>query len=128
MSFSIMRYRGCEISEQQLASIGEMIRAHPGISRWKLSRRLCEAWNWKQANGALRDMVCRGLLLMLERAGEIALPPVAYKRHNPLAQRARPVPMLVDQSPLEAKLKGLGPIEVEQTRRTADEPLFNSLM
>jgi hypothetical protein len=73
-------------------------------------------------------MVCRGLLLMLERAGEITLPPVAYKRHNPLAQRARPAPMLVDQSPMEAKLKDLGPIAIEQTRRTADEPLFNSLM
>jgi hypothetical protein len=31
---------------------------------------------WKQANGALRDVVCRGLLLMLDRAGAIELPPV----------------------------------------------------
>ena len=31
-----------------------------------LSRQLCEALGWKQANGALRDMVCRGLLLMLD--------------------------------------------------------------
>ena len=37
-------------------------------------------------------MVCRGLLLMLERAGQIELPPVTYKRHNPLAGRARPAP------------------------------------
>ena len=41
-------------------------------------------------------MVCRGLLLMLERAGQIALPPVSYERHNPLAQRARPAPVLID--------------------------------
>jgi len=31
------------------------------------------------ANGALRDVVCRGLLLMLERAGEIELPPVRWR-------------------------------------------------
>jgi hypothetical protein len=30
-------------------------------------RRGCEAWDWRQSNGALRDMVCRGLLLMFER-------------------------------------------------------------
>jgi len=30
---------------------------------------LCEAWQWRQANGALRDMVCRACCLMLERAG-----------------------------------------------------------
>ena len=45
-----------------------------GLSRRKLSAKLCEAWQWKQANGALCDMVCRGLLLMLHRAGEIELP------------------------------------------------------
>jgi hypothetical protein len=56
------------------------------------------------------------------------LPPVTYKRHNPLAQRSRPAPVLLDQTPIEAKLKDLGAIELEQTRRTADEPLFNSLM
>ena len=65
---------------------------------------------------------------MLERSGQIALPPVTYIRHNPLAHRARPAPVLLDQSPIEGKLKDLGPIEFEQVRRTADEPLFNSLM
>ena len=49
----------------------EFIGAHPTSSRWKLSRQLCEALGWKQANGALRGVVCRGLLLMLERAGQI---------------------------------------------------------
>ena len=69
------RYRGQEIGGEQLAFLREFIGAHPTSSRWKLSRQLCEALGWKQANGALRDVVCRGLLLMLERAGQIALPP-----------------------------------------------------
>ena len=69
------RYRGQEIGGEQLAFLREFIRAHPTSSRWKLSRQLCEALGWKQANGALRDVVCRGLLLMLERAGQIELPP-----------------------------------------------------
>jgi hypothetical protein len=33
-----------------------------------LSKKVCEAWQWKQTNGELRDMVCRGLLLMLAKA------------------------------------------------------------
>ena len=73
-------------------------------------------------------MVCRGLLLMLERAGVIELPPVSYKRHNPLAQRTRPEPVLLDQTPIEGKLHDLDPIQFQQVRRTPDEPLFNSLM
>jgi hypothetical protein len=122
-----LRYRGREIQPEDIVVIRKLIEQHPSDSRRRLSTRLCEAWDWRQSNGALRDMVCRGLLLMLERAGQITLPPVAYKRHNPLAQRSQPAPVLLDQTPIDAKLKDLGPIELEQTRRTADEPLFNGL-
>jgi hypothetical protein len=123
-----LRYRGRDIHPEDILSIRKLIEQHPTESRRRLSTRLCEAWDWRQSNGALRDMVCRGLLLMLERAGQITLPPVSYKRHNPLAQRSRPAPVLLDRTPIGAKLKDLGPIELEQTRRTSDEPLFNSLM
>jgi hypothetical protein len=105
-----------------------LIERYPKESRRKLSVRVCEAWQWRQANGALRDMVCRGLLLMLERAGQIALPPVSYVRHNPLSRRVPPQPVLIDTTPIEDPLRKLQPLEFEQVRRTAQEPLFNSLM
>ena len=83
-----LRYRGREIREEDILSIRALIERYPKESRRKLSTRICEAWQWRQANGALRDMVCRGMLLMLERAGQITLPPVSYVRHNPLAQQS----------------------------------------
>src|SRR5258708_22483671 len=85
------RYRGQNIDQEQVAFLREFIAAHPESSRWKLSRQLCEALAWKQPNGALRDGVCRGLLLMLERAGEIEVPAV---RRQIRGQRphARPPP------------------------------------
>jgi len=122
------RYRGREISREDILSIRALIGRHPNESRRKLSTALCESWQWRQSNGALRDMVCRGLLLMLERAGQIQLPPVSYVRHNPLANRARPEPTRIDSTPIEARLRDLQPLELEQVRRTAHEPLFNSLM
>jgi hypothetical protein len=73
-------------------------------------------------------MVCRGLLLMLERAGQITLPAVSYVRHNPLAKRARPMPVLIDRTPIEGQLQQIQPIELQQVRRTTEESLFNSLM
>jgi len=93
------RYRGREVLAEDILYIRTLIERHPTDSRRKLSSRLCEAWEWRQANGALRDMVCRGLLLMLERAGQITLPPVSYVRHNPLTHRARPEPILLDMTP-----------------------------
>jgi hypothetical protein len=125
----VWRYRGQEIDSEQIVFLREFIRTHPTSSRWKLSRQLCEALGWKQANGALRDMVCRGLLLMLERAGEIELPPVRRQiRGQCRTGRPRPEAMWIDTTPLAMPLKELGPIQIQPVRRTADEPLFNSLM
>src|SRR5580704_4562394 len=123
------KYRGRIFVLADIEAIRRLIAANPEASRWVLSRRLCETWNWKQANGALRDMVCRGMLLMLERAGEIKLPPVRrHIRGQCRTGRPRPEAVLIDTAPLAMPLKSLGPIEIQPVRRTADEPLFNSLM
>ena len=71
-----LSYRHRTITEDDLAFIRKLIAEHPGLSRWKLSKKLCEAWNWVQANGAMRDMVCRSMMLMLHRRGLIELPAV----------------------------------------------------
>ena len=123
-----LSYRGRAITSEDILYIRSLIAAHPRDSRRTLSTKLCEAWQWKQSNGALRDMVCRGMLLMLDRAGRITLPPVKFVPHNPLARRARPASVLVDTSPVEGHLRDLRPLEFEQVRRSGDEPLFNSLM
>ncbi len=122
------KYRGRVISQEDILYIRALIERSPHQSRRTLSTQLCEAWQWRQANGTLRDMVCRGLLLMLERAGQIALPPVSYVRHNPLANRARPEPAGINATPIEDPLRTLQPLEFEQVRRTCQEPLFNGLM
>lgn len=123
------RYRGQTICSEQVVFLREFIAAHPDSSRWKLSRQLCEALGWKQANGALRDVVCRGLLLMLQRAGQIELPAVRrYIRGQRRSERSRPPALLLDTTPLAMALAELGPVEIQLVRRTAGEPLFNSLL
>jgi hypothetical protein len=122
------RYRGRTVTAEDIGFIRDLLAEHPNASRRALSAKLCEAWQWKQANGALRDMVCRGLLLMLHRAGQIELPPVRYQPPNPLVQRERPQPVLIDLTPLTGALSDICPVLMQQVRKTADEPLFNSLM
>lgn len=123
-----LRYRGRVVSEADVEFIRRLIRENPGRSRRALSKKLCEAWEWKQANGAPRDMVCRGLLLMLERAGQISLPPVRFVPRNPFIERAKPAPALIDTSELGAGLSETRPLEFQQVRRTPEEGLFNSLL
>ena len=52
---SPLSYRHRLITEDDLVFIRRLVADHPGASRWALSRKLCEAWNWVQANGTLRD-------------------------------------------------------------------------
>jgi hypothetical protein len=127
------RYRGRVIAAAQVEFIRQLIARHPEANRRQLSLRLCEAWGWRQANGALRDMVCRGLLLALARAGHPELPSATHVHRNPSARCATvgtqaPLPFLLNTTPLEVSLRALRPLEFQQVRRTPDEPLFNDLV
>lgn len=108
--------------------IRNLIAAHPGASRRALSKKLCEAWGWVQPNGVPCDMICRGLMLQLHRAGEIELPPVRQVNPNPFLDRKKPLPVEIDRSPIRARLSEIRPIEFIQVRRRAEEGLFNSLI
>jgi hypothetical protein len=122
------KYRGRTVTTPDIAFIGELIAANPKVGRCALSRQLCEAWNWKQPNGVPSDQICRGLLLMLHRAGEIQLPPMLSRPPNPLAQRQPPAPVVPDNRPVHGPLSPLLPLEIRPVRRTPDEALFNSLI
>ena len=68
-----IKYQGKIATTADVEFIKRLIAENPGDSRRGISKKLCEAWNWVQPNGALRDMVCRGFLLRLHRAGYIKL-------------------------------------------------------
>ena len=122
-------FRGRTVSGEDLAFIRELIRQHPQASRRRLSQLLCEAWDWRQANGALRDMVCRSMMLVLHRAGHIELPAKKCSPPNPLGRHRKPATdIMLDQSPIPGPLRTLMPLEIRQVRRTSLESLFNSLI
>jgi hypothetical protein len=125
---TLLRYRGRPVTADDIQQIRELIDAHPRESRRRLSQRLCEAWGWRQANGALRDMVARGLMLALSRAGYIELPAVKWRPPNPLSVRARPGLIEVQRAPISGKLHDLGELVFRQVRRTGEERSFNGLL
>jgi len=125
----LLRYRGKDITAQEVEFIKDFIAQNPTRSRRALSTHLCQAWNWVQANGRPRSMVCRGMMLALHRAGHIQLPPVRHQPPNPLAQRRPPAPLApVAWEAIRAAVRELSPLEIRQVRRTPEEPLFGSLI
>jgi hypothetical protein len=79
--------QGREIRPQDVGLIRDWLQAHPSSNRTRLSRELCEVWNWRNGAGRLKDMAARSLLLKLEARGEIQLPPRRTASVNALRNR-----------------------------------------
>ncbi len=129
MSDVLLSFRGREIRAAEVEFLRRLIAENPGLSRYRLSVRVCAAWNWVQPNGHPRDMVCRSLMLRLHRAGHIQLPEPKRKLANNaiLHRRVREVPA-VDQTPITSSLAALGALEIQLVRRTEGEALFGQLL
>jgi hypothetical protein len=125
----LTRYRGRDITSDDVEFIRQLIDDHPLLSRRRLSMELCVAWGWHQANGTPRDMVARGLLLQLDREGLIKLPPQKRFPPNNVVRHRRTEPSLFLTWPaLEGPLAKIRPVEIRQVRRTGDEKLFDSFI
>lgn len=123
-----IKYRGKVATTKDVAFINKLIADNPDDSRRKLSQKLCKAWNWVQPNGTLRDMVCRGFMLELHRAGYIKLPPKKFTPNNPLKKHRQPDDIKIDDTPVSTTLKRVRPLKFKQVRRTPLENQFNSLI
>jgi hypothetical protein len=124
----IFTYRKRIITSQDVEFLTKLIADNPQKSRNALSIMVCREWNWVQPNGALKDGICRGLMLKLHRGGLIKLP----ARKKPFtggrqAQRTICKPD-IDSTPIHSTVKKLQPIEMRQVRRTTQEKLFNGLV
>jgi hypothetical protein len=108
--------------------IKQLLVENPGWGRSRLSVKLCELWDWRAANGQLKDMACRNLLLRLEKAGHIRLPPRQRKSPNGYRNRS-PVWVAHRTAPIEGALKALTPLQITcVVSASAQDRLFRCLL
>ena len=100
------------ITPEDVGLIRELLLEHPSWNRSRLSRDVCERWDWRDGKGRLKDMACRTLLLKLEGMGEIRLPPRQGGRPNGRGF-VLPPEMAHDRSPIEGDLGPLQPLRIE---------------
>jgi len=120
--------QGREVTAADIELIRAMLAAHPAQGRTPLSSELCRRWDWRNARGQLKDMACRTLLLKLERAGHIRLPPRIRPSSNGLRNRRPPVAPLAYE-PVRGPLRDLLPLSVGIVAPGSDDArLFNGLL
>lgn len=121
-------YRNRHITHKDITFIRTLIANNSDKSRWFISRELCQQWNWRQQNGALKDMICRGLLLRLESDGHITLPPRKQIPNDPFLSRRPPEPVEVDQTSIVCSIEDIQPLKLQSVRKTQYERCYNGLI
>lgn len=123
-----MVIQGREIGAPELDEICGLMEQNPDWGRTRLSQQLCELWSWRAANGRLKDMACRTLLLKLHRSDVIELPPPRRPANNALRNRSVPVVEHATTA-IECPLKDLLPLDLRIVEpRNGGADLFNCLL
>lgn len=120
--------QGREIRPADIGLIRDWLQAHPGSNRTRLSRELCEIWNWRNGAARLKDMAARSLLLKLEARGEIQLPPRRTASVNHLRNRSA---IDLDHEPpaIEGPLSQVQPVGIQPVAQGSPEGrLFQFLL
>ncbi|MCI0694599.1 DUF4338 domain-containing protein [candidate division KSB1 bacterium] len=123
-----IRLRGKRIGASELQQIRDLLSTDGHLGRSHLSRQLCRLWDFRQANGAYREIACRDLLRQLEQRGLITLP-APLKKARQVGYRNRTfLPSFLDTSIVEGRLDHFSDLTVELVSRTPREQLYNSLI
>ncbi len=120
--------QGRQLNFCDIENIKSLITANQSWHRTKLSKELCALWDWYRADGQMKDMACRTMLLKLERRGLLKLPKL--RRESPTRLRGCRVPdILHSTATIECGLSSLQPVRLLEVRgRGYENDLFNCFL
>lgn len=120
--------QGRTVSAADVAAVRDLIASNPGWSRYKLSRVLCEIWDWRDPKGQIKDMAARALLGKFEQRGWIQLPAKRMASPNRMRHK-RVMEVEHDRDPIRGCLSEIGPVQVRELGKSPRElPLFEHLL
>ncbi len=118
----MMRYCGRDFSESDMELIRLLIAEDPLRTRAVLSRLACQLLHWYKADGGLKEMSCRVVMLRMQEDGLIQLPPPRCKRPE---SRISFTPKTNPQSPLDQPVHALPGLTFQLVRGRDDSRLWN---
>jgi Domain of unknown function (DUF4338) len=117
------------IGPEDLKEIRRLIVEEGQQGRSHISERLCEIWNWRQANGRFRQIACRDLLRRLQSKSLIELPPMLKPARRAGYVNRLPRPELLDPMPFQAELgRVCDEIVLDLAQGVEQTRLFNRLI
>jgi hypothetical protein len=108
----IITCQGKAIKKSDLLWLQEIVDSHPNWSRHRITKKICDHWNWQTQTGQLKTFAARSMIDKLEQRGYIDLPPV---RSNLRRALRSPFPngfVPPEIHPVSEELKDLTPLTV----------------
>ena len=125
---SVRVLQGRDVSDTDIEMIRGLLAEYPAWGRTRLNEEVCRRWDWRNAQGRPKDMAARTLLLKLERASELCLPPRQRPSSNACRNARAPLVAPVPE-PIVGALRDLQPVAVTIVGPgSADLGLFNGLL
>lgn len=117
--------------EEQLTIIRNLLDAREdGVTRSEIARRVCEALQWRNQQGGLKEMGARVALLKLHRAGWIDLPEPIHRNSNANREKRlvdAPVPLPPDRE-IRCSLHELGSISLHRVTGREESLLWDGMI
>lgn len=108
------RLQGRLIRPEDVVWLREVIAGNGDWSRHRIARELCEAWDWRDGAGRLKDFAARSFLLKLEGRGEIGLPPLRERlRRGDWQWLPKATAAVVEPPAFTASLESVRPLSLE---------------
>ena len=111
MDKALFSYRNRQLDMQDIRFIQELIAQDYPRGRSHIARTLCEAWQWVQPNGKVKECAARDLLLRLEEQEFITLPPRQRTKIN--RKKSYDQIPFFQRAPLEGPIQQFEPPEIE---------------
>ena len=119
------RYHGRDFTATEMSLLRKLIAGPPALNRHLLSKEFCRRIGWYKADGGLKDMMARVVMLAMHKDGRIELPPPKRTRPPRIPMTLGPdteAPLL----PPHATLDEVRPVSLRPVvRETREGKLWN---
>jgi hypothetical protein len=119
-----MQYCGRQFEAREIQLIRDLLALTPSLSRYRLSREVCERLDWRRADGKLKDMSCRVAMLRMQADRLITLPPP--KRLKPIAYGSHPQIEQAVLTPSSIPAVDLARLSIDLITQKQDSLLWNA--
>jgi len=112
----MIRYSGRDFTPKEINQIRSLIKQHPEFNRLRLSKEVCQMFQWLKPDGNLKDMSCRVAMLRMQKDGAIVLPPPSHAKGA--VKKVKFTPATDPQSPVVCAVNELPPLSLQMVSKT----------